>query len=1794
MKNRSFLPSSVAALLLSAGISHAQNGETDPAPGYTTPPPIVNIGGSATVAAYSPPHEQIENPADDADDINESRTREAFTRPIYVTPDNLNPSGNPIRPLDTTNWWTSVLMSGDGGTLWQYPITSKFIAAGIELQHILGPSNTAAGTPATGFATGGVLRVEALEKANVSGLPDYPVPGSDFEGNGPNLPAGWTISTIPNASGTVVLITNPVKNTAENPGNDPTGFSGERFLISKNAPNDSNTPRGMVTSPSFTVDRGYLHYQIGGTASPDLRVELIDSSTGTVLDNQTRGDNPTANTTTLIWQTFNLTGRSGQNLRIRMVDNSTGAWIVVDQMLLSNEALPPTTRPGSRLISGGARVRDWSDWMVKVRKTDSINPNMTMDVSLARNMPFAWVQLGNANPRISFDVAPVIRNAAGATLSSGDLGSHERLSVEVSGRFYGLHAPSGTTFAYDASTRRLTASLPAAAGSDYIVVSAMLAANQLDTLDTYAYARPEKTTVTYTYDPASPTGGAVQSNWSYQITSLKSGANKVLQGWLPPHYRETGANLGFVPGLEYVTPRGLLRCGEAVATTGFSINYGFNGILGNFAKPTMRGLPDGFDPAYMEQLLREYDRTNNGVCDDTYFGAKNLVKHGRAMHMAKELGLTDVYENLKAELKASLTDWFTYDGTEQNHYFAHNERWGHIIGHNFVPDFNLAGFTDVHFHYGYYTLAYALLAQEDEAFRDQFKDIAVELARAYANWEHPTTMRNGQNQMQYPWMRTFEPMVGHSYAGGSGGNNQESSSESIQAWAGMFLLGEVLRGNDPRAADIEATAAFGYAIETRAVYEYYADYHGSPFSAKPLDRNGQPAVGNARYGNWPDSFRYGKFASEYPNHPAWIFTNGIMSDNGNSFANYFSGEPAHTYGIQWLPNAPHMMFLARDPDFIRGQFNTLFKYRGDHYAIGSLNPLRTSMQNSRNKWYSAATVNDPDQRVVAINEGWPTYGIKWAIQTVYELNPAYARQTANNPLYRNGQWLVNFPATDTFGSQVTFPASVWTPDALIADNPHLVPPPNAADLPNYSLVQWIAGMHTAGGGPGPDWARYKAAYSWDPADYSARDSAASITGLLKAMQDIGGSSWPLIALCYDGFAEPDFALKVIAEYRRRNLPFATDTESNMFFYNYLTSLHGLGTIQTDQHLSIGTSAVFKTSTGERNYMVQNMSSSYQMVDVFEAGTRIGQVLAYPKTTTLQKGLLEASDDFAPIGTVPENNATNVSVNNDKVAVVFSEAFNPATLDTEVTISGPGGLGLQYLASPSPQIAEYRIIGNWTLGAIYTIHVPATVANATGTATVGTARQFSFTIQTAFGFDITGTTPAAAATGVDPGLDSVEVTFNSRVNTATLGAVTLGGAGNPALTYNPSASTSGKAVFNIGSDLQPGATYTLTVPGSVADVYGQTLGSPETFTFTTRQADTVLASWPTTLDWSKFTQVASSGEATSTASGARIWAFDAVGDFVTLRIAAERAGIYNLLVTYRQNPARGIVKLVVNGVDVPNKLLDETTGTTPASFDFGHITLNAGDNLLRFEVVTKKGTAQPQFSLINATFTPVQIFPPANTPPVVNAGSDQSLTMANPVASLSGQVTDPDDLPATIWSVLSGPPGAVIAQPGQLSTSVTFATTGTYVLRLSADDGANPALHDTVEITVTAPPSSYEIYRSETFGSGQPAGTGPRDDFDHDGLVNLLEFAFSTSPQSGTHPHYPLVTRNPSTGIVTVAYPKTRPGLSYQVNRSSDLKTWSPVPMTSETLNTSTGLHETTFGWTPSGSHPLVISVEVKE
>ena len=82
----------------------------------------------------------------------------------------------------------------------------------------------------------------------------------------------------------------------------------------------------------------------------------------------------------------------------------------------------------------------------------------------------------------------------------------------------------------------------------------------------------------------------------------------------------------------------------------------------------------------------------------------------------------------------------------------------------------------------------------------------------------------------------------------------------------------------------------------------------------------------------------------------------------------------------------------------------------------------------------------------------------------------------------------------------------------------------------------------------------------------------------------------------------------------------------------------------------------------------------------------------------------------------------------------------------------------------------------------------------------------------------------------------------------------------------------------------------------------------------------------------------------------------------------------------------------------------------------------------------------------------------NVPPVVSAGANQTITLPA-AATLAGTASDdglpnPPGLLTTTWSLVSGPvSGVFFANPALPATTATFSAPGTYVLRLTASDGA---------------------------------------------------------------------------------------------------------------------------------------------
>jgi Predicted peptidase len=94
--------------------------------------------------------------------------------------------------------------------------------------------------------------------------------------------------------------------------------------------------------------------------------------------------------------------------------------------------------------------------------------------------------------------------------------------------------------------------------------------------------------------------------------------------------------------------------------------------------------------------------------------------------------------------------------------------------------------------------------------------------------------------------------------------------------------------------------------------------------------------------------------------------------------------------------------------------------------------------------------------------------------------------------------------------------------------------------------------------------------------------------------------------------------------------------------------------------------------------------------------------------------------------------------------------------------------------------------------------------------------------------------------------------------------------------------------------------------------------------------------------------------------------------------------------------------------------------------------------------------------------------PANKPPVVSAGSNQSITLPTNSVTLTGTASDPDgSVASTTWSQVSGPNTATIASPAQLQTNITGLIQGSYVFQLLAKDNAGATTTATATVTVNA-------------------------------------------------------------------------------------------------------------------------------
>lgn len=125
-------------------------------------------------------------------------------------------------------------------------------------------------------------------------------------------------------------------------------------------------------------------------------------------------------------------------------------------------------------------------------------------------------------------------------------------------------------------------------------------------------------------------------------------------------------------------------------------------------------------------------------------------------------------------------------------------------------------------------------------------------------------------------------------------------------------------------------------------------------------------------------------------------------------------------------------------------------------------------------------------------------------------------------------------------------------------------------------------------------------------------------------------------------------------------------------------------------------------------------------------------------------------------------------------------------------------------------------------------------------------------------------------------------------------------------------------------------------------------------------------------------------------------------------------------------------------------------------------LVSGVHVFRLTVTDNNGAT----GVDNVTVVVNPANPPANQPPVANAGNDITITLPVNSTTLNGGGTDPDGTIVSYnWTKLSGPAGVVgFSNANAASTSVTNLVQGVYVFRLTVMD--NYGATDTDDRTVT--------------------------------------------------------------------------------------------------------------------------------
>lgn len=498
-----------------------------------------------------------------------------------------------------------------------------------------------------------------------------------------------------------------------------------------------------------------------------------------------------------------------------------------------------------------AECGGYSDWFVTA---EFIADKGSLKTSYGHGSPFIYGFARGGDPVVTLNGKPRI-------WSGGK--KDAILGLTVRGSHYALFGPRGSTWAGDGETVLVNKSNK----KGYFSI-ALLPDDKPETLalfKKYAYSFVIGTTVDYAV-----VGGKVKAAHKFETRAMEGTEKGTIFALYPHQWKYSKKEL---TGHVYRSVRGEMKM--AVGNE-FDTEVVIQGVLPMLPREGIK------DRARMMAYLKEEADKKVAPFADTYWEGKYLGRLATLSGIAEMAEAPELQKLFITELKRRLENWFTATPGETDPYFYYNSNWGALIGSkpSYGSDMPL---NDHHFHYGYYLRAAGEVARLDPVWAKKWEGMVLMIIRDIAS--------PSRTDKLFPYIRCFDKYAGHSWASGDAnfgdGNNQESSSESLNAWYGMMLWGEATGNKKVRDTGIAL-----FNTERTAIEEYWFDVSGT---------------------NFPEGF------------PQVAL--GMVWGGKGSFATWFSGEIDCIHGINWLPFTPASIYMGRHPDYVKKNYDRIAKVR---------------------------------------------------------------------------------------------------------------------------------------------------------------------------------------------------------------------------------------------------------------------------------------------------------------------------------------------------------------------------------------------------------------------------------------------------------------------------------------------------------------------------------------------------------------------------------------------------------------------------------------------------------------------------------------------------------------------------------------------------------------------------------------------------------------------------------------------------------------------------------------------------